>query len=151
MLKPQVAINELKLDSTNIISPSIIHKYLNYPNCYESLLLLEYFSFYNIKKNKNLNCDKCKIIEFVNYNKHTYIENWFKEQFLLYSPIFGNSKIHNLELMSHGKIHIANFKLKFFKQKYFQLQNVIFKCKGIDYSIYLKLESLHLINAIGKL
>ncbi len=55
-------------------------------------------------------------------------------------------KIHNLELMSHGMIHIANFKQKFFKQIYFQLQNAIFKYKGIDYLIHLKLKSLHLTN-----
>jgi hypothetical protein len=45
-----------------------------------------------MKKNQILKCDKHKIIKFVSYNKHTYIENWFNEQLLLYSPIFGNSK-----------------------------------------------------------
>jgi hypothetical protein len=92
VLKPQIAINELKLYSTNIICPSIIHKYFNYPNHYESLSLLEYCSFYNINNNKNLKCDKPKIIKFLNYNKHTYVENRFKERLFLYSPIFGSSQ-----------------------------------------------------------
>jgi hypothetical protein len=32
VLKPQVALNELHLDSIDITCPSIINKYLNHPN-----------------------------------------------------------------------------------------------------------------------
>jgi hypothetical protein len=36
VLKPQAALNELELNSIDIMCPSIINKYLNHPNGYES-------------------------------------------------------------------------------------------------------------------
>jgi hypothetical protein len=58
------------------------------------LIIMNCYHYYNINlfitlKGK-LKCDKPKIIKFVNYNKHTYIEIWFNEQLFLYPPIFGN-------------------------------------------------------------
>ncbi len=50
MLKPQVALNELEPDSTNINVLSIIDKYINCPNQYEILSLAKFISFYDIKK-----------------------------------------------------------------------------------------------------
>jgi hypothetical protein len=38
-VKPQTTLNELKLDSIDIMCPLIIGKYLNHPNDYESLSL----------------------------------------------------------------------------------------------------------------
>jgi translation initiation factor IF-3 len=53
-------------------------------------LSLTNFTFFNIKKKVSKHC-KPKIIRFVNYNKYKYIENWYKEQVLLYSS-FQNLK-----------------------------------------------------------
>jgi len=39
MLKPQVTLNELKPNSINLMCSSIINKYINRPNQYESLSL----------------------------------------------------------------------------------------------------------------
>jgi hypothetical protein len=59
--------------------------------------------FYNIKK-KISKHHKPKFIRFVNYNKHKDIENWSKEQVLLYSP-FRNSK--NLQFGTNVTWHDA--------------------------------------------
>jgi hypothetical protein len=58
------------------------------------------------------------MIKFVNYNKHTNIKNWSKEQLLLIHHLnfFLN---HNLELMLHRMMHITNFKVNFFFFKIF--------------------------------
>jgi hypothetical protein len=54
VLKSQVALNELEPNSTNIMCSSIINKYINCPNQYESLSLTKFF-FNNInKKNSNI-------------------------------------------------------------------------------------------------
>jgi hypothetical protein len=78
VLKSQVALNELKPNSTNILCLSIIDKYINDLNQYESLSLAKFSSFYNIKK-KISKCCKPNIIRFVNYNKYKNIENWSKK------------------------------------------------------------------------
>jgi hypothetical protein len=65
---------------------SIINKYINHRNQYESLSLAE-FSL----KNKISKHHKPKIIRFANSNKHKDIANWPRKQLLLYSP-FQNSK-----------------------------------------------------------
>jgi dipeptidase len=50
VLKSQVALNELEPNSTNIMCSSIIEKYINCHNQYESLSLAKFCIFYNIKK-----------------------------------------------------------------------------------------------------
>ncbi len=70
---------------------SIIDKYLNRQNIYEYLSFGEFASYYNMKDNKLSKCRKQKTIRFVNYNKQKIIENWSREQLLLYSP-FKNSE-----------------------------------------------------------
>jgi hypothetical protein len=62
VLKSEVAFNELDvfIDNKNKIKR---------PSQYESLSLIKFNSFYNIKK-KSKHC-KLEIISFVNYNKHT--------------------------------------------------------------------------------
>jgi len=52
VLKSQVALNELEPNSINITCPSIINKYINYPNQYESLSLTKFSSFIILKKIK---------------------------------------------------------------------------------------------------
>jgi len=71
VLKSQVALNGLEPNSIDIMCSSIIDKCINCPNQYELLSLIEFSSFYNIKK-KSKRC-KPKIIRFVNYNKYKYI------------------------------------------------------------------------------
>jgi CTP synthase (UTP-ammonia lyase) len=63
-----------------------VHQFLNQQNIYESLTLWEFSSYYNIKNSKLSKFCKQKIIRFVNYNKRKDIENWSREQVLLYSP-----------------------------------------------------------------
>ncbi len=62
MLKPQVALNELEPDSTNIMCSSIIDKYINCPNQYESLSLAKFISFYDIKKITFQNITNLKLL-----------------------------------------------------------------------------------------
>jgi hypothetical protein len=52
VLKSQVALNELEPNSSNIMCSSIIDKYINRPNQYESLSLIKFGFFYSIKKIK---------------------------------------------------------------------------------------------------
>jgi hypothetical protein len=54
VLKSQVALNELEPISTNIMCSSIINKYINHLNQYESLSLVEFDFYYNIKKIQNI-------------------------------------------------------------------------------------------------
>jgi hypothetical protein len=93
VLKSQVPLNELEPNSIDIMCSSIIDKYINHPNQYESLSLVE-FSFFIILKKNSKHC-KPKIIRIINYNKYKDIENWFREQLLLYS-LFQN--LENFQL-----------------------------------------------------
>jgi hypothetical protein len=55
VLKPQVALNELKPNSIDIMCSSIIDKYINRHSQYESLSLVKFGYLYNIfKKNQNI-------------------------------------------------------------------------------------------------
>jgi hypothetical protein len=72
LLKSHVALNELKPNSTDIMCSSIINKYINRLNQYESLSLVLIFS---ITLKKNSKHHKPRIIKFVNYNKYENIEN----------------------------------------------------------------------------
>jgi hypothetical protein len=61
-------------------------------------------------RNKKISkCCKQKIIKFVNYNKHKDIENWSREQLLLYSPL-KNSE--NSLLGTHVTWHDAYCEVK---------------------------------------
>ncbi len=71
MLKPQVALNELKPNLADIMCSLIIDKYNNCHSQYELLSLAKFGYLYNIKKKKKIsNHHKPKIIRFVNYNKY---------------------------------------------------------------------------------
>jgi hypothetical protein len=50
VLKPQVALNELKPNLVDIMCSSIIDKYINYHSQYELLSLTKFGYLYNIKK-----------------------------------------------------------------------------------------------------
>jgi len=79
VLKPQVALNELKPNSTKIMCSSIRDKYINHHSQYESLSLTKFSFLYNIQENKISKHPKPKIIRVVNYNKYKNIENWSRE------------------------------------------------------------------------
>jgi hypothetical protein len=126
--------------------PSIIDKYLNCPIHYESLSSLEFCSFYNTKKNKISKYCKPKIIRFVNYNKHTNIENWSSEQLLPYSP-FKNSKNSQLGINVtwhnvYCQLQSENFQTKFV----FNYKMPYSNTKEIDDSTYSKSKTSHLTN-----
>jgi hypothetical protein len=93
VLKSQFALNELEPNSIGIMCSSIIDKYINCRNQYESLSL-KIIKIINKKKKKiifitiykkNSKHRKPKTIKFVNYNKYKDIENLSKKQVLLYS------------------------------------------------------------------
>jgi hypothetical protein len=50
VLKSRAALNELEPNSINIMCSSIINKYINHLSQYDLLSLVEFSSFYNIKK-----------------------------------------------------------------------------------------------------
>jgi hypothetical protein len=66
---------------------SIIEKYINRHNQYESLSIAKFCFLYNIKKNKTSKHCKPKIIRFVNYNKYKNIKNWLKRKTFIVSII----------------------------------------------------------------
>ncbi len=84
VLKSQVALNELEPNLIYIMCSSIINKYINRPNQYELLSLVEFSFLYNIKKHSKHR--QPKIVKVVNYNKYKDIKNWSRKQLLLYSP-----------------------------------------------------------------
>ncbi len=53
MLKPQVALNELKPNSIDIMCSLIIDKYINHHSQYESLSLTKLGFLCNLKKKKD--------------------------------------------------------------------------------------------------
>ncbi len=55
-------------------------------------------------------------------------------------------KIHNLEPMSHGMMHIVNYMVEFFNLIYIQLQNAISKYQKNKNSIDSKSKKLHPTN-----
>ncbi len=75
VLKSQVVLNAFEPNSIDIMCSSIIYKYINRPNQYESLSLAEFSSFYNIKKN-DFKTSQTQIIRFLNYNNYKDIKNW---------------------------------------------------------------------------
>jgi hypothetical protein len=99
VLKSQVALNELELNSTDIMCSLVINKYINCPNQYESLSLTKYNFFYNIKRNKISKDCKPKIIRFVNYNKYKKILKINRENKFYCNHHFEIQKTPNLEIM----------------------------------------------------
>jgi hypothetical protein len=91
---------------------SIIDKYINCPNQYESLSLTNFSSFYNIKKNQISKHCKPKIIRFVNYNKYRILKIGQKNKFYCIHH-FEIQKTCNLELMNLDMMHILNNMMKF--------------------------------------
>jgi hypothetical protein len=136
VLKSQVASNELELNSIDIMCSSIIDKYINHPKQYESLSL-------NFKKIKT---SQTQIFRFVNYNKCKDIENWLKEQVLLYSP-FRNSKNSQLKTNvtwrdAYCQQHDEIFKIK----SIFNYQMPYPNAQKMDDSIDSKSKPLHSTN-----
>jgi hypothetical protein len=99
---------------------SIIDKYFNQQNIYESLSLGEFASYYNIKNKKISKCRKQKIITFINYNKHKNIKKWSIKKLLLYSSPFNffESQLLGTHVISYDayyqvKEYISTIKSKF--------------------------------------
>jgi len=65
---------------------SIIEKKLNWKKSHGflSLIFLKILLHYK-KKTLKSKCHKLNVIKYVNYNKYKNIENWWREQLLLYS------------------------------------------------------------------
>ena len=65
---------------------SIIDKYIDRPKSLQDICLAEFVANYNHIKNKISIRRKSKIIRFVHYNQFKDLENWSREQLLLYVP-----------------------------------------------------------------
>jgi hypothetical protein len=122
VLKNVSSSKTLPLDSTNIMCPSIIDKYIKRPNYSSNISLIEFVANYDIvnlrKKRK-----KSHIIHYVHYNEHCDLENYYKEQLLLFIPFFDNEhtlkgdhstwnvayNIHEIQINLIRKTFIYNF------------------------------------------
>jgi hypothetical protein len=68
---------------------SIVDKYINRPNGLKDICLAEFVANYNHNQNKISIRNKPKIIRFVHYNQFKDLENWAREQLLLYILFIG--------------------------------------------------------------
>ena len=86
VLKPQQQLQKLDKESMDVMCKSIIDKYIDRPKSLEDICLAEFVANYNHIKNKISIRKKPKIIRFVHYNQFKDLENWSREQLLLYVP-----------------------------------------------------------------
>lgn len=86
ILKPQYQLLKLDKECTEVMCKSIIDKYIDRPDNLENICLAAFVADYNHSKNKISIRKKSKIIRFVHYNKIKDMENWCREQLLLYVP-----------------------------------------------------------------
>jgi len=87
-LKPQKILSKLNPESRNVMCKSIIDRYIERPQLLNHICLAEFASNYYWLKNKIIKCKTSKTIRFAHYNKHRDLENWTREQLLLYVPFF---------------------------------------------------------------
>jgi hypothetical protein len=88
-LKNVASLKTLPLDSTNIMCPSIINKYIKRPNYLSNISLIEFVANYDIvnlrgKRKKN------HTICYVHYNEHQNQKKYCRKQLLLFIPFFDN-------------------------------------------------------------
>ncbi len=86
VLKPQHVLLNLEPESTDIMCKSIIDRYIERPHSLKNVCLAEFVSNYSWSSKKIIKCRKSKIIRFVHFNKYKDVENWAREQLLLYVP-----------------------------------------------------------------
>ena len=79
----------------DVMCKSIIDKYINRPKSLEDICLVEFIANYNHIKNKISIRKKPKIIRFVHYNQFKDLENWSREQLLLYVPFIDVEESQN--------------------------------------------------------
>jgi hypothetical protein len=89
VLKPQQQLLKLNKEFTDIMCKSIVDKYIDRPNGLKDICLVEFVANYNHNRNKISIRNKPKIIRFVHYNQFKDLENWAREQLLLYIPFIG--------------------------------------------------------------
>ena len=70
----------------DVMCKSIIDKYIDWPKSLQDICLAIFVANYNHIKNKISIRRKPKIIRFVHYNQFKDLENWSREQLLLYVP-----------------------------------------------------------------
>jgi hypothetical protein len=89
VLKPEQQLLKLNKESTDVMCKSIVEKYIDRPNGLKDICLAELMANYNHNQNKISIWNKPKIIRFVYYNQFKDLENWTREQLLLYIPFIG--------------------------------------------------------------
>jgi hypothetical protein len=93
VLKNVASLKTFPLDSTNIMCPSIIDKYIKRPNYYLSnISLIEFVANYDIVYLKGKR-NKSHIIHYVHYNEHRDPKNYHRKQMLLFTPFFDNEHV----------------------------------------------------------
>ncbi|XP_059077054.1 uncharacterized protein LOC131876217 [Cryptomeria japonica] len=90
ILKPVELLNKEPDESENVICNSLIDYYIKRPQAIAHICLAEFVSKYNKKGNKINAKTKPNVIRFINFNKHTDLENHCREQLLLYVPFIIN-------------------------------------------------------------
>lgn len=66
--------------------PSIIDYYVQHPELLDGICLAEFASSYTKKGIKHKNQQKSFVIRYVKYNKHRDLDNYYREQLMLYAP-----------------------------------------------------------------
>jgi hypothetical protein len=89
VFKNVASLKTLPLASTNNMCPSIIDKYIKRPNYLSNISFIEFVANYDIVniRGKKTNFH---IIRYVHYNEHRDLENYYKEQLILFIPFFDN-------------------------------------------------------------
>jgi hypothetical protein len=89
VLKDVKSLKKLPSNSTNIMCPSIIDKYIKRPNSLFNVSLIEFVANHDVV-NVNKKRDKFHIICYVHYNEHRDPKSFYKEQLLLFIPFSNN-------------------------------------------------------------
>ena len=85
VLKSTSNLLQLHDDSTDIMSKSIIQKYLERPKKLENCTLADIVAMYNYQNSYKIR-KKQRIIRYVCYNKHRDPQNYYREILLLHIP-----------------------------------------------------------------
>jgi hypothetical protein len=127
VFKNVASLKTFHLNSTNIMCPLIIDKYIKRLNYLSNIFFIEFVANYDIVNPRK----KIHIICYVYYNEHQDLENYYKEQLLLFIPFFDNEhtlkgdhstwnatyNMHEIQINLLRKIFIYNFDNKIHTQQ----------------------------------
>jgi hypothetical protein len=97
-------LKELLPNSTDIKAKFVIDKYLEPFGTLHNLILSEFVVYYNSNNHDFKKRHILLIIQYVNYNKHWDLENYYQEQLLLFHPF---TTLEESQLENHESWHDA--------------------------------------------